>query len=170
MVVCGKDGGVFDMLDVFCEFCFWLRHMREHEFRGGAMTFVLRHSNILHYSFWSIITGKTRLNFKMPFSDNHGQNYWDNRLKITPEIKFPSEQSKSPPPSPQTMLMIICTNPCLLLIFFSQHWTGGEGGDIYLGNLVNCDDHVLLYTGVPMMFDQDCSSTDKPSIFGISWL
>ena len=99
MVVCGKDGGVFDMLDVFCEFCFWLRHMREHEFRGGAMTFVLRHSNILHYSFWSIITGKTRLNFKMPFSDNHGQNYWDNRLKITPEIKFPSEQSKSPPPN-----------------------------------------------------------------------
>ena len=93
----------------------------------------------------------------MPFSDNPGQNYWDNRLKITPEIKFPSEQSKSPPPSPQTMLMIICTNPCLILIFFSQHWTGGEGGDVYMGNLVNCDDHVLLYTGVPMNFGQDCS-------------
>ena len=70
----------------------------------------------------------------------------DNRLKITPEIKFPSEQSKFPPPSTQTMLMIICTNPCLLLIFFSQHWTGGVEGSVYLGNLVNCDDHVLLYT------------------------
>ena len=30
---------------------------------------------------------------------NPGQNYWDNRLKITPEIKFPSEQSKSLPPN-----------------------------------------------------------------------
>ena len=60
-------------------------------------------------------------------------------------------------PSPQTMLMIICTNPTLLLTFSSQHWTGGEVGDGFLGNLVNCDDHVLLYTGVPMNFDQDCT-------------
>ena len=86
---------------------------------------------------------------------NPRNNDWDNRLKINPEIKFPSEKSKFTSP---TMLMIICTNPSLLLIFSSQHWTGGEGGDVYLGNLVNCDDHVLLYTSVPMNFAQDCRS------------
>ena len=49
-MACGKDGGVFDILDVFFEFCFRLRHTREHEFRDGATThFFLRHSNILHY-------------------------------------------------------------------------------------------------------------------------
>ena len=64
----------------------------------------------------------------MPFSDNPGHNDWDNRLKINPEIKFPSEQSKFTSP---TMLMIICTNPSLLLIFSSPHWTGGEGGAFF---------------------------------------
>ena len=87
---------------------------------------------------------------------NRGQNYWDNRLKVTPEIKFLSEQSKSLPPPPNNVDDHLHHPPRLLLIFFSQHWTGGEGGDVYLGNLVNCDDHVLLYTGVPMNFGQDC--------------
>ena len=73
--------------------CFRLQHTREHEFRGGAAThFFLRHSNIFNYSqkfyvgYFAIsielqylmfptipihyITGKTRLNFKMPFSDS----------------------------------------------------------------------------------------------------
>ena len=80
-------------------------------------------------------------------------------LKLIRKSNFLLKKNQnSPPPSPQTMLMVICTNPSLLLIFSSQHWTGGEGGDVYLGNLVNCDDHVLLYTGVPMNFAQDCRS------------
>ena len=82
-------------------------------------------------------------------------------LKLLRKSNFLLNNQNPPPPSPQTMLMIICTNPCLLLIFFSQHWTGGEGGDVYLGNLVNCDDHVLLYTGAPMHFCQDCLKINK---------
>ena len=96
---------------------------------------------------------------------NPGHNDWDNQLKINPEIKFPSKKSKFTIPRPLTMLMIISTNPSLLLFSSSQHWTGG---DDFLDNLVNCNDHVLRYTDVPMNFDQDCLKiNDSLMIVGV---
>ena len=138
------------MPDVFCEFCFRLRHTCEHEFRGGATThFFLRHSDILHYpeKFYVVhfcisielqylmfptmlihYHRKTRLNFKMPFSDNPGQNYWDNRLKITPEFNFPSEQSKSSPPFPPNNVDDHLHQPLFAFNFFQPTLDRGRGG------------------------------------------
>ena len=41
--------------------------------------------------------------------------------------------------------------------------------DIFIGNLVDCDDHVLLYTGVPMNFGQDCSYTQAHFSSLVDW-
>ena len=61
---------------------------------------------------------------------NAGQNYCDNRLKITPEIKFPSEQSKSPtpPPSPANNVDDHLHQALFASIFFQPTLDRGRGG------------------------------------------
>ena len=120
---------------------------------SSLLSQLLPHSNPpCQLSLWEE-TGEPGENPRRDWTYNPGNNDWDNRLKINPEIKFPSEKSKFNTPFPPNNVDDHLHQPQFVFNFFQP--TLGEGVDVFLGNLVNCDDHVPLYTGVPMNFGQD---------------